>query len=64
MPFGIKVTAILPGATLTDSWAGTTLPSERFIAPEDVASSIINCLQMSAGANVEEIIIRPLKGDI
>jgi short-subunit dehydrogenase len=64
MPFGIKVTAILPGATLTDSWAGTTLPSERFIAPEDVASSIINCLQMSAGANVEEIIIRPLKGEI
>jgi NADP-dependent 3-hydroxy acid dehydrogenase YdfG len=54
----------LPGATLTDSWAGTTLPSERFIAPEDVASSIINCLQMSAGANVEEIIIRPLKGEI
>ncbi|WP_306551162.1 SDR family oxidoreductase [Daejeonella sp.] len=64
MPFGIKVTAILPGATLTDSWAGTTLPSERFIAPEDVASSIINCLQMSAGANVEEVLIRPLKGDI
>jgi 3-oxoacyl-[acyl-carrier protein] reductase len=64
MPFGIKVTAILPGATLTDSWAGTTLPSERFIAPEDVASSIINCLQMSVGANVEEVLIRPLKGDI
>lgn len=64
MPFGIKVTAILPGATLTDSWAGTTLPSERFIAPEDVAISIINCLQMSAGANVDEVLIRPLKGEI
>ena len=64
MPFGIKVTAILPGATLTDSWAGTTLPSERFIAPEDVANSIINCLQMSVGANVDEVLIRPLKGEI
>ncbi len=64
MPFGIKVTAILPGATLTDSWSGTTLSSERFIAPEDVASSIINCLQMSAGANVDEVLIRPLKGEI
>ena len=64
MPFGIKVTAILPGATLTDSWSGTTLPSERFIAPEDVANSIINCLQMSAGANVDEVLIRPLKGEI
>lgn len=64
MPFGIKVTAILPGATLTDSWSGTTLPSERFVSSDDVAASIINCLQMSAGANIDELIIRPLKGEI
>ena len=64
MTFGIKVTAILPGATLTDSWSGTTLPSERFVSPDDVAANIINCLQMSAGANVDEVIIRPLKGEI
>ena len=64
MSFGIKVTAILPGATLTDSWSGTTLPSERFVSPDDVAANIINCLQMSAGANVDEVIIRPLKGEI
>jgi 3-oxoacyl-[acyl-carrier protein] reductase len=64
MPDGIKVTAILPGATLTDSWSGTTLPAERFVSSDDVASSIINCLQMSAGANVDEVIIRPLKGEI
>lgn len=64
MSFGIKVTAILPGATLTDSWSGTTLPSERFVSSDDIASCIINCLQMSAGANVDEVIIRPLKGEI
>jgi 3-oxoacyl-[acyl-carrier protein] reductase len=64
MPHGVKVTSILPGATLTDSWAGTTLPAERFVAPDDVASCIINCLNMSAGANVDEIIIRPLAGEI
>lgn len=64
MPFGIKVTAVLPGATLTDSWSGTTLPSERFVSSDDVAASIINCLQMSAGANIDELIIRPLKGEI
>lgn len=63
-PFGIKVTAILPGATLTDSWSGTSLPPERFIDPDDIAKSVISCLQMSAGANIDEIIIRPLKGDI
>ena len=64
MPYGVNVTAVLPGATLTDSWAGTTLPAERFVNPDDVASCIINCLNMSAGANVDEIIIRPLKGEI
>ncbi|MFA5243828.1 MAG: SDR family oxidoreductase [Pedobacter sp.] len=64
MTSGIKVTAIIPGSTLTDSWSGTDIPSERFILAEDIALNIISCLQMSAGANIEEIIIRPLKGDI
>jgi len=64
MPFGIKVTAILPGATLTDSWAGTSLPAERFVSAEDVAVSVISCLNMSAGANVDELIIRPQQGEI
>ena len=64
LPFGIKVTAILPGATLTDSWTGTSLPSERFVDPDDIAGTIITCLKMSPGANVNEIIIQPLKGDI
>ncbi|WP_276363057.1 SDR family oxidoreductase [Daejeonella sp. H1SJ63] len=64
MSSGIKVTAIIPGSTLTDSWTGTDIPSDRFILAEDIAMSIVSCLQMSAGANIEEIIIRPLKGDI
>lgn len=59
---GIKVTAVLPGATLTHSWSGTTLPPERFVLADDVAKAVLNCLSMSAGANVDEIIIRPLKG--
>ncbi len=33
-PFGIKVTALLPGATLTESWAGTELPESRFMQPD------------------------------
>ena len=63
-PAGIKVTAVLPGSTLTDSWTGTELPKDWFILPEDVAKSIVNCLQMSSGANIDEIIIRPLYGKI
>jgi short-subunit dehydrogenase len=63
-PAGIKVTAVLPGSTLTNSWTGTELPEDWFILPEDVAKSIINCLAMSSGANIDEIVIRPLYGKI
>ena len=61
---GISVTAILPGATMTNSWAGTDLPAERLIAPDDIAKAVLTCLSMSPGANVDEIIIRPQKGEI
>jgi 3-oxoacyl-[acyl-carrier protein] reductase len=63
-PSGIKVTAVLPGSTLTDSWSGTELPKDWFILSEDIAKSIINCLKMSSGANIDEIIIRPLYGKV
>ena len=61
---GVKVTAVLPGPTFTSSWEGVDLPVERFLKPEDVASAISNAYCMSAGAVVEEIIMRPQLGDI
>lgn len=64
MPFNVKVTAILPGSTLTDSWAGTTLHHDRFVLADDIAAAVLNCLSMSAGCNVDELIIRPVKGEI
>ena len=39
---GIKVTAILPGATWSDSWKGTTLPPERLMEAKDIALSLIH----------------------
>lgn len=60
---GVKVTAILPGSTLTSSWTGTQIGSDRFVQPEDVASAVLNCLKMSSGANVDEITITPLNFD-
>jgi 3-oxoacyl-[acyl-carrier protein] reductase len=64
MSYGIRVTAVLPGATLTDSWSGTSLPAERFVNPDDVAKAVLASVQMSVGANIDEIIIRPLLGEI
>ena len=62
--YNVKVTSVLPGATRTGSWDGTSLPDERFIKPEDVSNSIVSAYNTSKGANVEEIIIRPQLGDI
>jgi 3-oxoacyl-[acyl-carrier protein] reductase len=57
----VKVTAVLPGSTLTSSWEGTTIPEGRFVKPEDIAESIWSVLNLSSGANVEEIMIKPIQ---
>ncbi|GMQ24747.1 SDR family oxidoreductase [Algoriphagus sp. oki45] len=63
-PHQIKVTSILPGATLTESWAGVDLPVERFIPAEDIAESVWAAYNLSPRTVVEEVIIRPQLGDI
>lgn len=63
-PYNVKVTAVLPGATLTASWEGTDLPPDRFMDPEDVAAAIWNACQMSSRTVVEEILLRPQEGDL
>lgn len=63
-PHGIKVTAVMPGATLTDSWAGAGLPEHRFIKADDIARAIKGIYELSDYADVEEIVIRPVGGDI
>jgi short-subunit dehydrogenase len=60
----VKVTSIMPGATLTDSWAGVDIPAERFMEAKDVADIIWASYSLSKSAVVEEIVLRPLKGDI
>ncbi|HTE30773.1 MAG TPA: SDR family oxidoreductase [Chryseolinea sp.] len=61
---GIRVSAVMPGATRTESWDGTSLPDERFISPQDVADAIFAAYSLSARSVVEEIIIRPQLGDL
>ncbi len=62
--FGIRVTAVLPGATKTSSWDETDLPASRFMKPEDVAESVYGAYSLSRNTVVEEILIRPQLGDI
>ncbi len=61
---GVRVTAILPGATLTASWDGVDLPEERFIKADDIADAVWSAYKLSGSAVVEEMIIRPQLGDI
>ncbi|MEY2829317.1 MAG: hypothetical protein RIQ33_1175 [Bacteroidota bacterium] len=63
-PFNIRVSTIYPGAVLTDSWAGTNLPTERFIGVDDIANIIFTSYQMPYSTLIEDIIIRPTVGDI
>jgi short-subunit dehydrogenase len=62
--FGIRVTAILPGATKTSSWDETDLPESRFMKAEDVAETVFSAYSISSHSVVEELIIRPQLGDI
>jgi short-subunit dehydrogenase len=62
--FNIRVTAVLPGATKTQSWDGVDLPDTRFMKPEDVAEVVFNAYSISDRSVVEEVIIRPQLGDI
>jgi short-subunit dehydrogenase len=61
---GIRVTSVLPGATLTASWEGSDLPGERFMRSEDVAETIYAAHALSERSVVEEILVRPQLGDI
>ncbi len=63
-PTGIRVTAVLPGATRTASWDGVELPDDRFMKPEDVADTIYGAYALSKNTVVEEILLRPQLGDI
>lgn len=60
----IRVTAVIPGATRTRSWAESELPDERFMKAEDVAAAIYGAWSLSPNSVVEEVIIRPQEGDI
>lgn len=62
--FGIRVTAVMPGATMTDSWAGTQEADERFMKTEDVAETIYAAYALSGRTVMEEVILRPQLGDL
>jgi short-subunit dehydrogenase len=61
---GIKVTLIAPGAVYTNSWAGSGVDPKRIMEADDIAKMIYAATQLSPQAVVEDIILRPLLGDL
>ena len=61
---GVRVTAVLPGATLSPSWDGAGVPPERLMPAADVARAFLDVYRLSPGTTVEEIVLRPVRGDL
>ena len=55
----VRVTGVQPGAMLTRSWEGATVPPYKIIPPEEVAELVWQCYQLSGRTVVENIVVRP-----
>ncbi len=63
-PYNIKVTAVYPGAVMTDSWGDFDNSRQRIMEADDIAAMIIAATKLSPQAVVEDIVIRPQLGDL
>ena len=63
-PFFVKVTTINPGATMSDSWSGSGIDENRIMKATDIAEVLWNAYQLSHQTVVEDIVLRPIFGDL
>jgi short-subunit dehydrogenase len=63
-PYDIKVTAVFPGAVYTSSWEEAGVKPERIMEVNDIANMVYAASMLSPQACVEDIVIRPLLGDL
>ncbi len=64
MERGIRVSTLNPGATWSSSWSGSRLPKNRLMPAEDIAEVCAMIYNLSANTVIEEIVMRPLLGDV
>lgn len=63
-PFTIKVTAVCPGATYTPSWENSNIEPGRIMETKDIVDMLWAAYTLSPQANVDTIVMRPVKGDL
>lgn len=65
-PRGIRVIALMPGATDTELW--NTLwpqaPRRKMMSPDSVATAVVNALILPSDSTLEELTIRPAAGTL
>jgi len=61
---GVRVCCVYPGATVSPSWSGSGVAEERMMPAEDVARAFLDVYRLSRRTVVEEIVLRPQRGDI
>lgn len=61
---GIRVCCVHPGATWSPSWTKSGVKPERIMPAEDIARAILDVHRLSRRTVVEEIILRPQRGDL
>jgi NAD(P)-dependent dehydrogenase (short-subunit alcohol dehydrogenase family) len=65
-PQGIRVIALLPGATDTALWNTfwPDAPRKKMMSPETVAEAVVNALKLPGESTVEELVILPTTGTL
>ncbi|MEO6546947.1 MAG: SDR family oxidoreductase [Ferruginibacter sp.] len=63
-PHHIKVMSVYPGAVMTDSWGDFDNSAKRIMEAADIATMIVAAAKLSPQAVVEDIVLRPLLGDL
>jgi 3-oxoacyl-[acyl-carrier protein] reductase len=64
--YNIKVCAVIPGATKTEIWSQRALEKygDVMMNPEDIANTIVSLSKQSDRIVTEDIILRPMNGDL
>ena len=65
-PRGIRVVALLPGATATTIWRQfwPEAPRGRMLSPRTVAQAVASAVSLPANANYDELVIAPSAGTL
>jgi NADP-dependent 3-hydroxy acid dehydrogenase YdfG len=61
---GVRVCCVHPGATVSPSWRASGVDLSRLMPAEDVARAFLDIYRLSRRTVVEEIVLRPQRGDI